>query len=70
MGYFLKRPEIHTAFQNSCPRDLYETCMRILEYSVYAAPVLGNTCYVGFLHGNVEQDCLFCESVADRKSVV
>lgn len=44
-------------------RDSCETCMRVLEYSVYAAPVLGNTCYVGFLHGNVLQDCLLYESL-------
>lgn len=37
--------------------------MRVLEYSVCAAPVLGNTCYVGFLHGNVLQDCLLYESL-------
>lgn len=54
VGYFVKRLEI----QNSRPRGLCETCMCILEYSVYAAPMLGNTCYVGFLHGNVIQDCL------------
>ena len=65
LGYFLKRLEIHTAFQNSCPRDLCKTFMCVLEYSVYAAPVLGNTCYVGFLHENVIHDCLLYESVAN-----
>lgn len=63
MGYFLKRLEIHTAFQSSWPRDLCDTCMWVLEYSVYAAPVLGNACDVGFLCGNVMQDCLLYESL-------
>lgn len=36
---FFKRLEIHPAFQTSCPWDLCETSMRVLECSVSTAPM-------------------------------
>lgn len=38
-GSFFKRLEIHPAFQTSCPWDLCETCVCVLECSVSTAPV-------------------------------